>query len=250
MNRPVLLPMPDINILILAAGKLPQQNANREYPLCLTEVGSGSLLEKIVNNTKLIENAQLAFAFLDHEADRFHLEKIAALLSPSASSTKVSEHTKGSACTALLAACQLNQEAELLIISANELVDIDYNEAIVELRKRRLDAGTLIFQSVHPRYSFVTLNDEGLVEQTAQRDPISKNATAGIFWFAKTGDFIEGAKNLIRNDAHLDGNYFVALTFNELILNQKRIGVIQLDSDKYTPLKNGHQIGHYEDGKH
>jgi hypothetical protein len=137
-----------------------------------------------------------------------------------------------------------------LIISANELVDIDYNEAIVELRKRRLDAGTLIFQSVHPRYSFVTLNDEGLVEQTAQRDPISKNATAGIFWFAKTGDFIEGAKNLIRNDAHLDGNYFVALTFNELILNQKRIGVIQLDSDKYTPLKNEHQIGHYEDGKH
>lgn len=242
--------LPVINVLILAAGKVPLQNGEREYPLCLTEIGTGSLLERIVRNVESIADAQLAFAFLNSEAHRFHLEKIATLLAPMALCTRVSEQAQGSACTALLAACKLNQDAELLIISANELVDIDYEVVVREFRERSLDAGTLIFHSVHPRYSFVILNDEGLVVETAQRNPISTNATAGVFWFAKTRDFVESAKNLIRKDAHLDGNYFVALTFNELVLRQKKIGVTQLPSEKYIPLKTEQQIGYYEEGKH
>lgn len=244
------LASPSINILILAAGKVPLKTGDREFPLCLTEMGSGSLLERIVNNTASISNAQLAFAFLNSEAHRFHLEKIVKLLAPTGVCTSVSEQTQGSACTALLAACKLEQEAELLIISANELVDLDYDSLVHEFREQKLDAGTLIFHSVHPRYSFVILDNKGHVTETAQRDPISTNATAGIFWFSKTRDFVDGAKNLIRKDAHLDGNYFVALTFNELILRQKKIGVIKLPLDKYIPLKNEQQIGHFEEGKH
>ena len=193
------------NILILAAGKGQNQNGERDYPLCLTEIGEGSLLERIVYNTKSIAHSQLAFTFLNNEATQFHLEKIVKLLAPSALCKMVPEQTQGSACTALLVACQLDQDAELLIISANELVDMDLGEAISDFRKKSFDAGTLIFHSVHPRYSFVALNDEKFVIEAAQRQPISANATAGIFWFSKTRDFVEGAKSLIRKDAHLDG---------------------------------------------
>ena len=153
------------------------------------------------------------------------------------------------ACTALLAACQLDQSAELLIISANELVDIQLAEVIEEFRHRKLDAGTLTFRSIHPRYSYVKLNDEGFVIESAQCEPISFFATAGIFWFAKTAYFVEGAKNLIRKDAHVDGSYFVAPTFNELVLKQKKIGIIELDITKYFPLKTEQQINQFE-GSH
>ena len=234
-----------VNILILAAGKITSNDSKIEYPLCLTEINGVSLLERIVNNTKLIVNAYYTFTFLESETLRFHLGKIAALLVPGARSVNVPELTQGSACTALLATCQLEQESELIIISANELVDIDLGAIIQDFRKRDLDAGTLIFRSSHPRYSYVTLNENELVTQTAQREPISTNATTGIFWFAKTFDFVEGAKNLIRKDAHVDGSYFVALTFNELVLKQKKIGVITLPFEKYIPLKTIQQIDHY-----
>ena len=249
MNTSTTKPAPAINILVLAAGKLNSPNADKEYPLCLTEIHGVSVLERIVNNTKRLANAQYAFTFLETEALRFHLEKIATLLVPGASSTHVPELSQGSTCTALLAACQLNQDAELIIISANELVDLDLADVIEEFRHRKLDGGTLTFRSVHPRYSYVRLNDQGFVTEAAQREPISFYATAGIFWFAKTAYFVEGAKNLIRKDAHLDGSYFVAPTFNELVLKQKKVGVKELDTTKYFPLKTEQQVEQFEGGK-
>lgn len=246
MNKPEQPHRPAINVLILAAGNVSLQPGEREYPLCLTEIGGVSVLERIVNNAQSIAHAQFAFAFLNTEAQRFHLEKIVALLAPGACCVRVPEQTQGSACTALLAACQLAQEAELLIISANELVDVDLGAIVREFRERGLDAGTLTFRSVHPRYSYVALSDDGLVIETAQRQPISPHATAGVFWFAKTHDFVEGAKNLIRKDAHVENSYFVAPTFNELVLKQKKIGVTPLPSEKYIPLKTERQVEHYE----
>jgi hypothetical protein len=238
---------PTINILVLAASKLPQEHTEQGYPICLTEIGGVSVLEHIFRNSCSLTNAQYAFTFLNSEVQRFHLEKIAALIAPGALCVKVPEQTQGSACTALLTACQLVQEAELLIISANELVDIDIGATVREFRGRKLDAGTLIFRSLHPRYSYVVLDEDGSVIEAAQRQPISANATAGVFWFAKTYDFVEGAKNLIRKDAHVDNSYFVAPTFNELILKQKRIGVTQLPLEKYIPLKTERQVEHYEE---
>lgn len=249
MNAQTTKRSPTINILVLASGKLHSKNADKEFPLCLTEIHGVSVLERIVNNAASIADSQYTFTFLETEAVRFHLVKVAKLLVPGARSTQVPELSQGSACTALLAACQLDQAAELLIISANELVDIQLAEVIEEFRHHKLDAGTLTFRSIHPRYSYVRLNDEGLVIETAQCEPISFFATAGIFWFAKTAYFVEGAKNLIRKDAHVDGSYFVAPTFNELVLKQKKIGIKELDITKYFPLKTDQQIDQFE-GSH
>lgn len=237
---------PVINILVLAAGNVPRSQEANDYPLCLTEIGGLTVLEQIVNHTKVIEGARFMFVFLDSEAQRYHLEKITRMLVPDSHCFLVPERTQGSACTALLAACQCDENAELLIISANELVEMDLSSVVHSFRTRDLDGGTLIFRSVHPRYSYVALGEDGLVVETAQREPISAHATVGVFWFARTADFVEAAKNLIRKDAHVDGSYFVAPTFNELVLWQKKVGVTALELEKYIPLKTERQIHHYE----
>ena len=239
---------PTINILILAAAKTHVQQSEPSYPMCLTEINGVSLLECIVRNTQSIANAKLIFSFLETEAQHYHLDKVVSLLSVGARSIWAPEETKGSACTALLAACQLDQAAELLIVSANELVDDDLGAMVNSFRKRSLDAGTLTFHSIHPRYSFVSLGDDELVIETAQRRPISSNATAGVFWFARTGDFVDGTQSLIRKGSCVDGSYFVATVFNELILKQKKVGVSSLALEKYIPLKTEQQIDRYEGG--
>ena len=248
MNAPPHESVPMVNIIILAAGKLSSTRSEESYPLCLSEIGGSSLLEHIVKNTSLITKSQYTFVFLEDEERRFHLGKVAVLLVPDANIVHVPELSQGSACTALFAACQLRQDAELIIISANELVDLDLARMVEDFRGRELDAGTLIFRSVHPRYSYVRLNKQGLVTEAAQRNPISFNATAGVFWFAKTSYFVEGAKSLLIKDAHVDGSYFVAPTFNEMVLKQKKVGVRELDLNKYFPLKSEHQIDHFIGG--
>lgn len=234
------------NILILAAGPVEFEAHDGGYPLCLTEVDGKPLLERLVENTRGIQNPHYVYALLDKDVERFHMDQVAQLITPEATIMRIPNSTQGSACTALLAASCLDGDAELLVISANELVDINLADVLVAFRSRGLDGGTITFRSVHPRYSYVRLNDQCLVVEAAQQNPISQSATAGIFWFAKTSEFVEAAKNLIRKNATADGKFYVAPSYNELVLKHKRIGVYPIDNDVYYPLKTEHQMQKFE----
>ena len=226
-----------MNVVVLAAGGTKNVDDANEYPHCLMEVDGTPLIQQIVERTKGIPGANHNFVFLSEEAQKFRLNSIASLLVVDSVCVHVPSRTRGSACSALLATAALCGNSELLIVSANELVDTDLAKVVSDFRRRGLDAGTLIFKSIHPRYSFVRLDADRHVVQTAQRDPISNNATAGIFWYSKTADFIAGVKNLIRKSAHVDGSYFVAPVFNELVLQGKKIGIEVLEEHQYIPLK-------------
>jgi bifunctional N-acetylglucosamine-1-phosphate-uridyltransferase/glucosamine-1-phosphate-acetyltransferase GlmU-like protein len=236
------------NILILAAGQSTQGDSDWVYPACLTEISGVSLLERIVSSTRKIAEPKYTFAFRKDDIERFHLDNIALLLNQGSRIVSISEPTKGSACTALLASCQLPDEDALLILSANEFVDMDLAEAVTDFVSRGLDGGALIFRSIHPRYSYVRVDAEGFVTEAAQRNPISQDATAGVFWFRKTRSFISAAMAMIKKNSSVGGDFYLAPTFNELILDHKKVGVFSLRKGVYHPLKTARQAQIFELG--
>jgi len=238
------------NVLILAAGRAqaPDAAPGKSYPLCLTELDGRSLIEKIYLNTRAIEAPCYYVAVLASDVRRFHLDKVVQQLIPGVTIVVIPENTAGAACTALLAAVRMEAEAPLLIVGANELVDLDLALVLADFQARGLDGGAVTFRSLHPRYSYVKLDaDQRVVECTAQ-EPISQHATSGIFWYARTADYVEGAKALIRKDASVDGTFFVAPVFNELILQLRSIGVYPIPATRYIPLKTEQQVWRYEAG--
>lgn len=237
------------NILILAAGPT-QEDLSGEvlYPACLAELNGVSILERIISSLVNIPEASYTFVLNSQDISKFHLDNVATLLVPMAQITVVPERTMGSACTALFAACKLSPDDPLLIVSANELVELDIGRVLKEFSEGGLNAGAIVFRSVHPRYSYVRLNSLGLVSEAAQQNPISTVATTGIFWFSSTGDFVEAAKNAIRKNASTNGSFYLAPLFNELILKHQKIGVFEIDKSSYYPLKNNNQIQQYEQG--
>lgn len=239
-----------MNILILAAGRV-QSDSNSEitYPACLSELNGVSVLESITANLSEIADANYTFALHAEDISDFHLDNIANLLVSNAKIAVVPKSTMGSACTALLVACELAEERPLLIVSANELIRQKIMPMLEEFLIRELDAATLAFRSIHPRYSYVRLNNAGLVIEAAQQNPISQVATAGVFWFARTRDFIEAAKDTIRKGAVTNNRFYLAPVLNELILRHKKIGIKEIDKADYMPLKTSHQIQQYEQGQ-
>ena len=236
-----------MTIFVMAAGQVDFEMNDGGYPLCLTEVNGRSVLEGIVGNLAELQPAHFAFALQAGDMQKFHLDDVVRLLAPDVSVVRIPQSTEGSACTALLAAARMNQDEELLIVSANELVEMDLSKPVERFREQGLDAGTVTFRSVHPRYSYVRLDAEGRVTEAAQQRPISHHATAGIFWFARTGDFVEATKRMIRKDVRLGGMFFVAPVFNEMLLRHAKIGVHEIDSKVYHPLKSRRQVRLQED---
>lgn len=237
------MPMTRINILVLAAG---HQSPTAGYPACLAEINGTPLLERIVQNASGFGNAHYVYALQDDDVRKFHLDHVVELLTPNSKVVRVPKSTQGSACTALLAAASMSPDDELLIVSANELVDVNLVEIVTGFRGRGLDAGTLSFSSVHPRYSFVRVDDQGEVIEAAQQKPISRNATAGVFWFRNTGRFVDAVKQMIRKGAAVNGAYYVCPAFNEMLLGQARIGITAIDPGLYHPLKTDRELSAFE----
>jgi bifunctional N-acetylglucosamine-1-phosphate-uridyltransferase/glucosamine-1-phosphate-acetyltransferase GlmU-like protein len=244
VTKPRETDMHKTNVLILAASG--KGRSQREYPGFLSEMDGECLLEKLCQQIHQIAHHSVCFAFLTEDVRKYRLASIAELVSPGASIVKVPSKTKGAACTALLAAANFGGDEELVLVSANEFIDQPLGDLVADFRAKEYDAATLVFQSVHPRYSYVKV-DNGLVSEAAQCVPISRNATTGFFWFRKVSDFIEAIESAIRKDSHHQGHYYVAPLLNELLLKGRKVGALSIDSRHYLPLKSERQIAAFED---
>lgn len=237
------------NILILAAGNSNFGAHDENYPLCLAELNGKPLIELLIESCGALEPVNFIVALREEDIRRYHLDSVVQLLAPNVKVLRVGANTRGAACTALLAAGYIDGHDELLILNGNELLDIDFSAVLGDFRSRELAAGVVTFPSVHPRYSYVRVDKKGLVVEAAEKKPISRLATAGFYWFAHGRDFVRAVKNMIRKDASVDGVFYICPAMNELVLEQARISVHNIDAGHYHPLKTEYQLEQYDTSK-
>lgn len=231
-----------LNVLILAGGQSDSNVDDGNYPLCLADVEGAPLIEQLVQASARVGATGLVVAFRKSDIEAFHLDNIMTVLMPAANVVSSEKDTAGAACTALLAISYIDNDDELLILNGNELIDTDYMNIVASFRDRRLNAGAVTFSSIHPRYSYVRISDEGLVTEAAEKRTISRHATAGFYWFACGKDFVRCAQTMIYKDASVNGKFYICPVLNELILEQRRIGVFPIDASCYRPLKTVRQV--------
>lgn len=235
-----------MKILILAAAQANSEALDGNYPLCLAELDGRPLIERLIENCNSVGDAKFIVALRELDIRRFHLDNIVALLAPGSSVVRVMENTRGAACTALLAASHIDNDEELLIINGNELLDEDFSKILYDFREKNLDAGVVTFPSVHPRYSYVRLNEHHMVVEAAEKRPISRHATVGFYWFARGNDFVRAVQNMIRKDACVNELFYICPALNELVLQQARIGIYGVEPSQYHPLKTERQLIQFE----
>ncbi|RYG95470.1 MAG: glycosyl transferase family 2, partial [Alphaproteobacteria bacterium] len=159
----------------------------------------------------------------------------------------ISRQTAGAACSALLAIGDVEKDAELLIVNASDqLVEIDFVQAIAQFKEKSADAGVFTFEALHPRYSYVRVDEHSRVVEAAEKRPISRQACAGYYWFAKAADFFDAAFEMILKDDHLGGQFFIAPVLNQLILKQKNVVTNTLMPEQYFPIKIAGDVATFE----
>lgn len=235
-----------MNVLILAAGAPSFQVGGENYPLYLTEIDGSLLLQKIVSQCRGIHRAQFTFVFNREEISKYHLNDICSLIDDRAKVVTIEGVSQGAACTALYSAIDFDESESLLVMNANQLVDVDLGNEIDLFESNNIDAAVFVFESAHPRYSYVRINSEKLVIEAAEKRPISRLATTGVFWFKRSGDFVYAVQQMIRKNAAVDGNFYVAPALNELVLLGKKIAIKEIEKSAYHPMKSEKQLSDFE----
>lgn len=229
-----------IDIVILAAG--PTDEFSRDgyrFPKNLVEVGGVPLIARVISSRDPIQSDSRTIICVSQSEDQeFHTSSTIRLVAPDASIVLVKRQTRGALCTSLLAVDQLRDGSELLILNGDSLVLRSLAEFVDEFRKNNYDAGTICFESVHPRYSFIRLASNMEVTEVAEKRPISRYATAGIYWFRSSSQFVDAAFSSIRRKQENDGRFYVAPVLNEYILKRRRVGAREISPRDYANLQS------------
>lgn len=233
-------------IIPLASNLFLDDSSRNNYPLPLIEINGKTLIEYVLDNLNTISDDK-EFIFILNESDctKFNLDSTIKLLLKQAEIIKLKKPTKGAICSILMSIDLLNPNDEIIIVNSDQIVECNFDKVLNYFRNLKVDAGVITFQSVHPRWSYVKLIDD-LVVQTAEKNPISDNAIAGFYYFNKANEFINAAFNVIKVDENYEGNYYTSSIYNQLILNGKKILPFKIDKHLYHSFYSIQKLKEFE----
>jgi dTDP-glucose pyrophosphorylase len=236
-----------INILIPMAGKSLYFSENEyPFPKPLIEIGQWTMIEHVIQNLALVgKDIQFIFVLSSADCRKFHLDSTLNIITDhQCRIVRLDNETKGAACSALMAISNIENDCPLIIANFDQLFDDSPQDLIARLQDG--DAGVVTFESVHPRWSYVRLDEQGFVVETAEKRPISREAIAGLYYFRCGKDFVEAAMRSIQKNSSVNGNFYIAPTLNELILQGKKIRVAKVDAQRYHTFYTPQKIKEYE----
>jgi len=130
-------------------------------------------------------------------------------------------------------------------LNADQWIDGSIDNFITAARASQWDGAIMTFPNTHPRWSYARLED-GLVVAVAEKQPISRHATAGLYYFRRGVDFVRGAERMLFKNASLNGEFYVAPVFNELILAGQRVGVFPIDAAQMHGLGTPEEVERFQ----
>ena len=122
---------------------------------------------------------------------------------------------------------------------------MDISEVLGDFRKRKLDCGVISFNSVHPRWSYIRINEADEVVETAEKHPLSNHAIAGFYYFAHGSEFIKAAKQAICKRETYNDRFFISASINEIILMNRKVGFYEIETSAYHSLYSPERIAEY-----
>lgn len=236
-------------ILLMAGGSKAFEEAGHLYPKNLTEIHGRPLLQHVLDGVQSLParlRQRIVCAVAAQEDARFHTSEVIRLVEPRAQIVSVAGNTGGAACTALLAIEHINPEEPLIVMNGDIVIDASLDTIIEDFEARELDAGAVVFNGVHPRWSFLRLGEDGLAVEAAEKRPISHHATTGLYYYRKGRFFTDAVFTMLKKDAHVDGVFYICPAFNEMILAGQKVGIHTIDKASYHTLKSPADVQSYE----
>ncbi len=237
-----------LNILIPMGGHTQFDNQEFQYPKPLIEINGKPLIERVVQCLDQIKHQKrFIFVVSKNDCQLYHLDNVLRLITENnCVIIELERSTRGAACSALMAIDYIDNDEPLIISNSDHIIDYDLDLILTQFLQRKIDAGTICFESVHPKWSFVRLDENDKIVETAEKRPLSRNAIAGFYYFRKGSDFVQAAMKMIQKDVNVNGNYYTAPVINELVLESKDLEIFTIPSDAYHNFYSPHKIKEYE----
>jgi len=216
-----------LNVLIPMAGAGSRfDKAGYTFPKPLIEVKGKPMIQVVVDNLNI--DANYIYVVQKSHREKYNLDTLLNLITPECKIVEVDGITEGAACTALLAKEYINNDSPLFFANSDQFVEWNSSEFMYKMQETDSDGGIVTFESTHPKWSFVKIDDNGVAKEVAEKNPISNKATVGFYYWKKGSDFVKYSENMIEKNTRVNNEFYVCPVFNEAINDNKIIRTFQI----------------------
>jgi len=233
-----------MNVLIPMAGagsRFAEQGYT--FPKPLIEVGNKPMIQVVVDNLNI--QANYIFIVQQEHYEKYNLETVLNMVAPGCTIVQTSGITEGAACTTLLAKEYINNEKPLIIANSDQFVEWNSNEVLYAFTTEGVDGGILCFNSTHPKWSYAKLDENGFVSEVAEKQPISTNATVGIYYWSRGSLYVNSAERMIERNIRTNNEFYVCPAYNQLVEDGGKVRVKNIAEDGMWGLGTPEDLKHF-----
>ena len=205
-------------------------SAGYELPKPLIPVHGHPMIRLVINNLRPRQPYRFIFLCLKEHIEKHGIGSQLKIWEPGCEIVIVDRVTEGAACTVLLAKKLINNGDSLMIANSDQWVDTDINSYLDNMDTLNLDGLIMTMWADDPKWSFVRLDGQDRVKEVVEKKVISNEATVGIYNFRRGADFVAAAEKMIEKGLRVNGEFYVAPVYNELISSGQIIGYYNIGS--------------------
>jgi len=213
-----------LNVLIPMAGAGSRfAQAGYTFPKPLIQVNGTPMIQVVVDNLQL--DANYIFVVQKEHVEKYNIDSMLKIIVPNCTVIETNGLTEGAACTALLAKEFINNDNPLFFANSDQFVEWNPIEFMYAMQETQADGGIVAFKDTHPKWSFAKVDDNGIVTEVAEKNPISDDATVGYYYWKNGSDFVKYAEQMIQKNIRVNNEFYVCPVFNEAIQDGKIIKI-------------------------
>jgi HAD superfamily hydrolase (TIGR01509 family) len=233
-----------LNVIIPMAGAGSRFiQAGYTFPKPLIDV-KGKPMIQVVTEMLNIE-ANYVYVVQKEHRQKYNLDTLLNLITPGCKIVETEGVTEGAACTALLAKEHINTNAPLLFANSDQHIVWDSTEFFYKMNETDVDGGILCFKGTHPKWSFAKVDENNKVVEVAEKNPISDNATVGLYYWKYGSDFVKYAEQMIEKNIRVNNEFYVCPVYNEAIQDDKHISCFMIEKDAMWGLGTPEDLNYY-----
>jgi len=234
----------NLNVLIPMAGAGSRfAQAGYTFPKPLIDVKGKPMIQVVVEMLNI--KANFIYAVQKEHRAKYNLDTLLNLLTPGCKIVEVDGITEGAACTALLAREYIDNDAPLLFANSDQHIIWDSNEFFYKMNETDVDGGILCFKGTHPKWSFAKVDENNRVIEVAEKNPISDNATVGMYYWKRGSDFVKYSEQMIEKNIRVNNEFYVCPVYNEAIQDNKNIACYMIEKDAMWGMGTPEELTYY-----
>ena len=208
-----------LNVLVPMAGEGSRfKEHGYKVPKPLIDINGKLMIQRVVESLNL--EANFIYVVQKSHNLEYNLNTILNLITPNCKIVEVDGLTEGAACSTLLAKELFDNKNPLMIVNSDQFIEWNSSNFYYKMNEENIDGGIVTFDSSETKWSYVKISD-GYVIETAEKNPISNDATVGIYYWKKGSDYVKSAENMISKNIRVNNEFYICPVYNEAINDGK-----------------------------